>query len=260
MTGEGIFVKTGLVSVSFRKLPPEAIVRLAVECGLQGIEWGGDVHVPAGDLERARAVGEMTRANGLEVMGYGSYYRLTDAEAGMAQSVVDTAKALGAPLIRVWAGDAGSAEADAAKRDEVRRNARRIAGMAADAGMDVAFEWHGGTLTDTLDSALELLQAVDCSNVGTLWQPPVGMDAENCVREIRAAAGYIRNIHVFSWRGTDRLPLCEDAKKWRACLAEIGKLPGERNLLLEFVRNDDPAQLREDAACLSRWMKGEWER
>lgn len=251
-------MKTGLVSVSFRKLPPEEIIALAAECGLQGIEWGGDIHVPPGDIANARRVGNATRAQGLEVACYGSYYRLTDAEAGMAQRVVDTAAALGAPLIRVWAGGEGSAQASPEKRHEVCRNAQRLADLAALAGIDVAFEWHGGTLTDELGSALELLRAVDRPNAGTLWQPHVGMNADSCVREIRAAAEYIRNIHVFSWQGIDRLPLRNGAEKWRRCLAEIEKLPGERSLLLEFVQDDDPAQLREDAACLKRWLKGEW--
>ena len=46
-------MKIGLVSVSFRGLAPEAIIDLAAECGLGGVEWGGDVHVPCGDLRRA---------------------------------------------------------------------------------------------------------------------------------------------------------------------------------------------------------------
>lgn len=248
-------MKTGLVSVSFRRLLPEEIVDLAVRCGLQSIEWGGDVHVPAGEIALARAVGERTRANGLEVACYGSYYRLTDAEAGMAEKVVATAKALGAPLIRVWAGVVGSADAADAQRDEVCRNAQRLAKLAGDAGIDIAFEWHGGTLTDTAQSALALLRAADRPNVGTLWQPPVGMSTEGCVREIRAAKEYIRNIHVFSWSGTQRLPLADGAEKWRACLAEIAKLPGERQLLLEFVQGDEPKQLIEDAACLRKWLE-----
>ncbi len=84
---------TGLVSVSFRKLPPEQIIALARQAGLQSIEWGGDVHVPPENLENARVIGEMTRAAGLSVACYGSYYRLTDAEAGMAEKNVAAAKA-----------------------------------------------------------------------------------------------------------------------------------------------------------------------
>ena len=130
-------MKTGLVSISFRKLTPEEIVPLAVRCGLECIEWGSDVHVPVGDSERARQVGELTRQAGLEVSCYGSYYRLTDAE-GAPDDVVATAKALGAPLIRVWAGILGSAAATEADRAMVVRNARRIADLAAADGITEA--------------------------------------------------------------------------------------------------------------------------
>ena len=177
----------------------------------------------------------------------------------MAEKVVATAKALGAPLIRVWAGRLGSAEADGEYRDMVCRNMQRLADLAAAEGMDVCFEWHGGTLTDTTESALALIEAVDRPNAGTLWQPPVNMSVEGCVDGIRRAAAHIRNIHTFSWNGTERLPLAAGAEKWRACLAEIEKLPGEHRLMMEFVRGDEPAQLIEDATCLARWLKGEWD-
>ncbi|MEL7086971.1 MAG: hypothetical protein AAGL98_00775 [Planctomycetota bacterium] len=63
----------GLVSVTFRKLTPTQICELAADAGLQGIEWGGDVHVPAGDVGAAKAVAALTRARGLAVAAYGSY-------------------------------------------------------------------------------------------------------------------------------------------------------------------------------------------
>lgn len=251
-------VKTGLVSVSFRKLSVDEIIELAVKAGLGSIEWGGDVHVPPEDVDYARRVGEKTRAAGLEVACYGSYYRLTDAEDGMAEKVVAAAKALGAPLIRVWAGVCGSKDAAEERREEVCRNMQILADLARNENIEAAFEYHGGTLTDTAQSAKFLLESVNRTNAGTLWQPPVGMRTEECVESIRTVGRWIRNIHVFSWDGTEKLPLAAGESKWRACLAEIGKIPGEHRLMMEFVRGDDPEQLLEDAACLARWTRGEW--
>lgn len=251
-------MKTGLVSVSFRAFSPGEIIDLALKAGLNCIEWGGDVHVPAGEIALAQEIGARTRVAGLENACYGSYYRLTDAENGTAEKVVATAKALGASLIRVWAGQLGSADSDDENRAMIIRNMRRLADIAAREHIATAFEWHGGTLTDTTDSALELLRAIEHPNVGTLWQPPVDMSIEGCVNAIRRAAPYIRNIHVFSWNGTQRLPLAEGAEKWHACLDEIQKLPGEHRLMMEFVRGNSPTQCLEDAACLARWIKGEW--
>ena len=44
-------IESGLVSITFRKLTVEKIIELVKEAGLQGIEWGGDVHVPHDNTE-----------------------------------------------------------------------------------------------------------------------------------------------------------------------------------------------------------------
>ncbi|HNC24059.1 MAG TPA: sugar phosphate isomerase/epimerase, partial [Opitutaceae bacterium] len=99
-------IHPGLVSVTFRALTPTQIVALVRQAGLRGIEWGGDIHVPHGNLARAREVREMTQEAGLSVAAYGSYYRAAQSEAdGLAfEHVRATAVELGAPTIRVWAG------------------------------------------------------------------------------------------------------------------------------------------------------------
>src|SRR5215212_11999351 len=102
---------SGLVSVTFRPLAPREIVQLAAAAGLRGIEWGGDIHVPHGDLQAARAVRQITADAGLQVLAYGSYFRFQPAAA--FEPVLETALALGAPLIRIWAGSQPSAATDA---------------------------------------------------------------------------------------------------------------------------------------------------
>ena len=248
-------MKTGLVSISFRKLTPEQIVPLCVRCGLDCIEWGSDVHVPVGDLDRAKQVGELTRQAGLEVSCYGSYYRATDAE-GAPDAVVATAKALGAKLIRIWAGVLDSADASAEDRAMVVRNTQIIADLAAAENIDITFEFHGKTLTDEAGSALDFLKAVNRPNVFTQWQPPIDMPNDDCIVSLRAVKDYVRNIHVFTWlKGTERSPLEDGAAKWLPLLRDVAALDGEHSLLHEFVCNDDPEQLVTDAACLKKWLK-----
>ena len=73
-------MKTGLVSITFRKKKPEEIVALAAKGGLEGIEWGGDVHVPHGDMAAAKNARLLTTGAGIEVAAYGSYYRVAHSE------------------------------------------------------------------------------------------------------------------------------------------------------------------------------------
>ena len=99
-------IRPGLCSVTLRPLAPEAVVRVAADAGLAGIEWGGDIHVPPGDAATARRVARLTADAGLIVSSYGSYYRVGGDKPGELQPILDTAAELGAPVVRVWAGPA----------------------------------------------------------------------------------------------------------------------------------------------------------
>jgi sugar phosphate isomerase/epimerase len=242
--------RPGLVSVTFRQLTPEEVIAAAAAARLAAIEWGGDVHVPHGDLSAASRVAELTTAAGLKVAAYGSYYRL--AHSDDAVPVVRTAAALGAETVRVWAGRRPSAEADAAYWAAVVADAQRLASLAADAGMSISFEYHRNTLTDTRASTARLLDALPGPAIRTLWQPQPERDREENLADLRAVLPRLTNLHVFAWTATgERRPLADGTADWQAYLAEAAAAPGERYALLEFVVGDDPARLAPDAATLA---------
>ncbi|MCH8512611.1 MAG: sugar phosphate isomerase/epimerase [Kiritimatiellae bacterium] len=251
--------KTGLVSITFRNLPPEELIELVSRAGQQGVEWGGDVHVPHGDLTRAEEVGRWTRESGLEVAAYGSYYRVGEVAYNPDfEAVLESAHALGAPTIRVWAGKKGSAEASDADRKRIEEDTRRICAMAADEGIRVAFEYHGNTLTDDTDSAKALLEALPLENLDTLWQPPNGQGLEQCLESLRAVLPRVSNVHVFHWGSGwgDRYALAEGAARWKRYLEMFEETETPRWALMEFVKNDDPEQYLVDAATLREWVDG----
>ena len=243
-------IKAGLVSISFRDLPVAAVAAAAAEAGLRSVEWGGDVHVPHGDLKAAAAAKAVCADLGLETAAYGSYYRAGESPAQGLEfgTVLETAVALGAPTIRVWAGALGSAVADAAYRDLVAADLRRAADMASAAGVDVGVEYHGGTLTDDDSSARALLRKV--GNLAAYWQPPVGMSPEMRKRSLAAVLGRLANLHVFHWRGTERLPLAEGRGEWVEYLRMAAADGRGRHALLEFAKDDSPGQMAADAKVL----------
>lgn len=249
----------GLVSITFRKLSPAEIVVLVRKAGLRGIEWGGDIHAPHGDVGRAREVRELTQEAGLRVAAYGSYYRAGWSETnGLPfKQVLDSAVELGAPTIRVWPGNKGSADVGEAGRWAVIEDLRRIAGLAAQVGVTISTEFHGGTLTDTNDSASQLLVEVDHPNLFTCWQPHVGEATAECVSGLRAVLPKVSNIHVFHWWPTaaERLLLAEGAERWAEFLGELKPLSGERFAMLEFVQGDAPEVFLKDAATLTDWLR-----
>ena len=251
-------IHSGLVSITFRQLSPQEIVTLVAEAGLEGIEWGGDVHVPHGEPATAREVARITRDAGLAVAAYGSYYRVGHDEPAPFEAVLDTAAELGAPLVRVWAGKVASEEADEAHWNNVVAESRRIADLAARRDVVVAYEFHSGTLTDTNDSARRLLETAAHDNVKTYWQPPPAHCPQMCVAGIRAVAPWLAHVHVYAWnwdgKNYTRLPMSEGAENWAGYLREIGAVDGVRFAMIEFVKDDEPANFLADAATLRNWL------
>lgn len=247
-------MQPGLVSVTFRKETPQSIVALCVANGLEAIEWGGDIHVPHGDLTRAEEVASLTNEAGLSVAAYGSYYRLGVSESdGLSfASVLQSAVALGAPSIRVWAGNRDSGDADSAWRSHVANDALRCADLSGAEGISIAYEFHGGTLTDTVDSACALLDATVHPFVYSNWQPPVGMSTEDCLTGLHRIMPRLLNVHAFHWwpDAATRQPLSVGADRWTTFLDTIRTAGRTPSVLLEFVRGDAPAALAEDAATL----------
>ncbi|MDQ2688251.1 MAG: sugar phosphate isomerase/epimerase [Armatimonadota bacterium] len=245
----------GLVSVTFRQLSPEQIIRLAVQARMQAMEWGGDVHVPPGDLDRARAVGDLTREAGLTVAAYGSYYRVGASPDEDFAPVLTTARVLGAPLIRVWAGARGSQDATDAERAAVVQDARRICERAASEGVSIAFEFHGGTLCDSVDATLGLLSEINHPHLKTLWQPLGEASPAERRWEVERLLPHVANVHVYYWPGGKHTPLAEGKEAWRDCLESLSETDRPLGLLLEFVRDASPEQFLADALTLQTWLR-----
>jgi 3-dehydroshikimate dehydratase len=237
----------GLVSVTFRQLSIEEIGELATACGLQAVEWGADVHVPPGDFVAARKALD----TGLKVAAYGSYYRAGVTPRDELPAILETAAELDAPLVRVWAGTSGSAECTdrAVVVDALRHAVEHAEAM----GTRISLEYHRNTLTDTLDSTVQLLEEVP--GAVPYWQPRGGQDVFSAVHEVRTLEPV--TAHVFSWGpggGKDRLPLHARKDMWRPVLTELARDGVDRNVLLEFVIDDSPEEFRRDAKSLLSYI------
>ncbi|MDD5706514.1 MAG: TIM barrel protein [Kiritimatiellae bacterium] len=252
----------GLVSISFRELTARQIVDAVVEAGLDGIEWGGDIHAPHGDLTRAHELDAMTREAGLRVASYGSYYRagFSESQGLQFERVLDSARALQAPTIRIWAGVGGSTEMDTATRAGIVEDSLRVARMAREQGLSVAFEYHRNTLTDTRASVSELLRETEAAGLECYWQPPVGWSRDERLASLRDLGAALANVHVFQWdAGGDRHPLADGADDWREYLdlANAARPRPDnqpRWALMEFVRDNTLVQFQRDAAVLRRLL------
>ena len=244
----------GLVSISFRKRSLEEIAADCVQTNLRVIEWGGDIHVPHGDFRQAEIAAEITQKNGLTVAAYGSYFRAGEPDQPDFAGIAECAEILHAPTIRVWAGKQGAEEC--ADRKPVIQSLRDCCAIAAAKGLTVTLECHNNTLTDTLESTLQLLEEVDSPALRCGWQPQYKRTAEYRLKWLQSILPHLSTVHCFCWTSAhERLPLAEGGSEWQKFAEILRSAKRPIPVMLEFVRNDDLAQLSADAATLNALVK-----
>ncbi|MBM6614739.1 sugar phosphate isomerase/epimerase [Desemzia sp. RIT804] len=245
-------MKTGLCSVTFRDRSIEEVVQLAKQAQLDAIEWEGKVHVPHEDLEAAKKAASLTEEAGLVVSSYGSYYIAGSTEP--FQGVLRTAQELNTNMIRIWAGDTASKDVDEAKFDMIVRDVKLNAHLAQNLGITLSFEYHSNTLTDTPESAVRLLEAINEPNVKLYWQPSESLTFGQRIASLPLLKIWLTNVHVFHWKDyRTRYTLEDGSAEWIQYFEQFSpsSLP-EQFALLEFVKNDSPEQMKKDAEVLKQ--------
>lgn len=244
----------GLCSVTFRSLSVPDVVRLSAAVGLDCIEWGADLHASPSDRAALAEARARTEDAGLRVASYGSYWRAGLHPVAELAPVLQAAVGLRAPRVRVWAGRLGTDEADDETWAAVASALRQAGRLGREHGLQLGLEFHGRTLTDSVESTLRLLDRVDDPAVVPYWQPRLDEPPAAAVEGLRAMVDRVAAVHVFSWwPGDNRLPLAHREDLWRPVLAEVlGRRP-ETDLLVEFVPHDDPGILAREVATLRGW-------
>jgi len=249
-------IKSAVVSVTFRQKSVEEIVAISKKAGIKGIEWGSDVHVLPGDVALAAEVRKLTEDAGLDIASYGSYYYASyEGNKFTFEQVLESAVALGAPNIRIWAGLGASKDATPERRAEIISDIVRCAALAAEKGITLSLEYHANTLTDTFESTVTLLEEANHPNLYTYWQPP--LDVADAQHEIDLAAllktGRVTNAHVYRWvKDNDTItqyPLKAGEVLWKKWLSQLDGTP--RYACMEFVKDGTDEQFLEDAATLN---------
>lgn len=245
-------LKTGLVSVTFRKLSPLEIVQLCSKNGVEGIEWGGDIHVPHGNLQRAKEVRFMCEEAGLKIPSYGSYYRTqaSDQQKLDFKVILDTTLELGTTNIRVWLGKKGSAEANQDYIQRTIEELNQLGQMCKDHHVNISFEYHRNTLTDTPESTMTILNQVSVDNIFTYWQMNPEVSFENNLKALQLCSEKLTHLHTFFWTKSERCLLQDGKTEWQAYLEAISHLPEERYALIEFVKDESIEHFIKDVQTL----------
>lgn len=242
----------GLTSISFRKHSAEEIITLAANAGLTEIEWGSDVHILPGEVEKAAEIRQKCREMGIKTATYGSYFRIGKTPNEEIYPVLESARALGARVIRLWGYDRYITPEDSAEWDNAVEGARTISQAAKEYGMTLALECHIKTITESPENTLKFLGCVSSENLRCYWQPNQYKDTAYNLRALEMLLPYLEAVHVFNWRGTERLPLSYAIDTWRDYVKVI-KTKSEKAdipMLLEFMPDGRAESLAAEANAL----------
>ena len=242
----------GIVSATFKTKSVEEVLSIASRSGLNAIEWSENHHIRKGDLAFAEKVASLTKEMGLEIAGYGSYYRLGEGMDLMPS--IETALALGCRSIRIWAGGKPSSSLDKEERTSLYDELRKAVEMAEENGVILNTEWHKNTLTDENQSGLDMLRQISSPCLRTLWQPTQALSYSERAEGLEMILPYLSYFHVYYWDESGRRPLEEGIDHWKKYFSLVGK-EKKCYALLEFVQGDSVEQFEKDAATLKTLLQ-----
>lgn len=240
----------GIVSITLKDRKAEEVIAATKEAGLKAIEWSETHHIPKGDIKRAKEIALMTRDEGLEIAGYGSYYR--PCQCMDIKENLETAKAMGALQMRIWAGNKPSTEYTKEELNAIIKELQEAVLIAEGYGIQLNLEWHRNTLTDKNLSAKRLLGSVPGLN--TLWQPTPELLFQERMEGLEMILPHLSYMHVYTWDKFERLPFVDGIDDWRKYFSTLSK-DKRYYALLEFVKGDSVDLLYKDAEILKALVK-----
>ena len=239
----------GLVSVSFRALTPREVIAAAAQAGLACIEWGSDVHAPCTDTARLREIAALQAEYGIVCSSYGTYFRLGKTSLAELEGYIAAARMLGTDILRLWCGAKSGTEMTNTERAELVAACKQAAQIAARHGVMLCMECHRKTFTERVEDAVWLMREVDSPHFRMYWQPFQWQTGKENLKNAQAIAPFATHLHVFNWKGEEKLPLGDATDEWRAYLAAFST---PRTLLLEFMPNGTVEELATEVAALKR--------
>jgi len=244
-------LKIGLVSVTFRNEDIPTVFEYAKKAGIDGIEWSVlENHVSEGDGEKCSLIKKLSSETGIEILSLASYCYMDDFCE--CEKSLETAILLSAPLIRIWAGRRGSAECSMEEYERIVENTTKMARLAKEHSINLAFEYHPNTLTDEADSAVKLIKRIKLENVGLYWQIRPDLTPDENRASLKKVKPYLLgNIHLSNLDAAKGyMPLDEIFSD--LCAIFHGERIPDADLLVEFVKGEAPESLIADASTIRK--------
>ncbi len=253
-------MKIGLCTIAFKELSLEEVLDLAAEHRFDGVEiWGNAPHIPDEyDPNYVKSISRMAQERELEII-FGSYVDpLMEDYKKHWDTAFRIAEDLGTKIMRVWSRGGSSRNITPEDKAAIISRLGEMSVEAERRGIVLATEMHGNNFTDTADTILELLKAVDHPNLKTYYQPIFAQDSDDPYEAARMIGQYVICVHAQNVKSTDdgKTASCgiADGIVNYAKVVEILKSKGFDGCLeVEFVYGEDKiAALKRDRDFLAR--------
>lgn len=177
---------------------PAAIAELAA-MGYDGLEFWNDFLIS----HEVSWLAEYLKEHHIACAQICPYFDFTGSKEKWEQSImiaeqyVELALQLGKPLIRVFTGKVGASQATPEQWKKGVEGLKAICERGKPHGIRFALETHGGSLMETSDSTLHLLEEVAMENLGVNLQVP--FPGEGIRDSVEKLGRYTIHLHAHNW-------------------------------------------------------------
>jgi len=258
-------VRVILCTIAYRDKLLERALEMAGRAGFDGVElWGREPHLPETfDETRMRATKKLLQAHSVAPYVLGSYLRLgaTKDDGIELADTLHIARWLRTPLVRVWASDVGSAEASEEVWRAVVDDGRNAADRAAKLDLTLVVEMHAGTVADTAEGAVRLMQEVGRDNFRLNYQVSAHDDGQSPEERLQATLPWVSHVHAQNYETLAgqpadpvvRAPLASGVVKYEPLVSMLKDAGYRGCLAVEFAHDEQKGReeaLTADAAFL----------
>jgi hypothetical protein len=182
-------IHAALSSMAFAGLSSEAFLSTARDAGFLAVEWSADGFLEPGNVEKAGNLMLATLHAGLSTAAYTVPFRVGSDDPTAFWSILETAKALYTPVLRLLA----SGHTDSTTSDEARfcETALRLADAAGQAGITLCLGMAEGSLLDSLENVIRLFGRLDHPFLKLSWEPVAELPFDTLMETFSTLSGRI---------------------------------------------------------------------
>ncbi len=222
------------------------------------MEWSSDFGVESGDTAAAERTMLATLRAGLSTASYCTLFRAGLQSPTAFAPVLDTARALYSPTIKLWAGFKSPSLEDDAER--FRRTANELADMAAKEGVTLCFGMGRGSAIDSYERARALMGAADHPFVKLCWEPLPGIPFDDAMATFNALSGRIGLLCARSAGEDGRNALLRERDEdWLLYLDAFDEQGGSpdmaRYVVIRAFKDGKPESLEDDCRLIRTWSE-----